>query len=171
MQFNKPYKLVIATIDCAAAYCNEKEIGKVFEELFSSGQVKRKDILSRQNYGIHVTRRNMYWKLASKTLKDLRLDYLDLYLMHWPIAFEYTGLPITGENALPRDAKGKPQLCSSFSKRDLAGNGKCLFATVLSKILVFPTFILWSYWTCSPIVRYYPQSIRLSCTFIINRKT
>eukprot|EP00871_Galdieria_phlegrea_P004819 jgi/Galph1/5338/GphlegSOOS_G3970.1 len=99
-------------IDCAAAYCNEKEIGKVFEELFSSGQVKRKDIFVTSKLWNTCHKKEHVLEACKQTLKDLRLDYLDLYLMHWPIAFEYTGLPITGENALPRDAKGKPQLAA-----------------------------------------------------------
>ncbi|GJQ14662.1 hypothetical protein GpartN1_g6453.t1 [Galdieria partita] len=31
-------------IDCAAAYCNEKEIGRVFQQIFSSVNCKREDL-------------------------------------------------------------------------------------------------------------------------------
>jgi alcohol dehydrogenase (NADP+) len=75
-------------IDCAAIYENEAEIGVVFSDLFSSGKINRDDI--------HIT--SKLWNSAHlpkdvesailKTLNDLRLDYLDLYLMHWPVAFK-----------------------------------------------------------------------------------
>lgn len=34
------------------------------------------------------------------SLKDLEMDYVDLYLMHWPLAFE------RGDELFPRDSEG-----------------------------------------------------------------
>ncbi|MCI5054592.1 MAG: aldo/keto reductase [Flavobacteriales bacterium] len=75
-------------IDCAAIYENESEIGAVFKDLFSSGKINREDI--------HITSKlwNSNHQFADvepaivKTLNDLKLDYLDLYLIHWPVAFQ-----------------------------------------------------------------------------------
>ena len=69
-------------IDCASVYGNEKEIGVALKELISEGIVSRKElwITSKvwNNMHQHVV------ESCKKTLEDLQLDYLDLYLVHWP---------------------------------------------------------------------------------------
>jgi alcohol dehydrogenase (NADP+) len=66
--------------DCAAIYQNEKEIGQAFSELFSRG-VKRSDIFvtSKVWNTCHDPQRVV--EACKQTLQDLRLDYLDLYLV------------------------------------------------------------------------------------------
>jgi alcohol dehydrogenase (NADP+) len=69
-------------IDCASVYGNENEIGIVFSEIFNSGFVKREDlwITSKVWNDMH----DKVVESCKNSLKDLRLDYLDLYLVHWP---------------------------------------------------------------------------------------
>jgi len=84
-------------IDCASFYGNEKEIGEAFGELFSD----EKQATSIQRSDLFVT--SKLWnshhghvrEACLKTLKDLQLEYLDLYLIHWPVAFEFNGLDLS----------------------------------------------------------------------------
>jgi len=46
------------------------------------------------------------------TLKDLQVDYLDLWLIHWPIQVEFTGYDLTKADIAPKDNNGHPR----FSK-------------------------------------------------------
>ena len=75
-------------IDCAYIYGNEKEIGRALAFAFSSGLVTREEmfITSKLWNSDHAPKRVAM--AIDKTLTDLRLEYLDLYLMHWPIAFK-----------------------------------------------------------------------------------
>ncbi|GBB89242.1 hypothetical protein RclHR1_15920004 [Rhizophagus clarus] len=82
-------KLGYRLVDCASDYGNEKEIGIALKKAFDEGIVKRQDIFvtsklwNTNHHPKHVR------QAFERTLKDLQLDYLDLYLIHFPIALKY----------------------------------------------------------------------------------
>ncbi|XP_024020899.1 NADP-dependent D-sorbitol-6-phosphate dehydrogenase [Morus notabilis] len=86
--------------DCAADYRNESEVGEALSEAFRTGLVKREDLfittkLWNSDHG-HVI------EACKDSLKKLQLDYLDLYLVHFPVATKHTGVGTT-DSALDED--------------------------------------------------------------------
>lgn len=76
-------------IDCAATYGNEAEIGKAFADTFKEGKIKREEVWVTSKLWNDSHEKEHVIPELKKTLKDLQLDYLDLYLIHWPVAFKH----------------------------------------------------------------------------------
>ena len=73
-------------IDCAAAYGNEKEVGASLTKVFGSGKVGREEIFVTSKLANTAHARDAVRLACETTLKDLGLEYLDLYLVHWGMA-------------------------------------------------------------------------------------
>jgi len=75
-------------IDCAATYGNEAEVGEAFAEVFGKGDIKREDVWVTSKLWNNAHKKEDVIPALKQTLKDLQLEYLDLYLIHWPVAFK-----------------------------------------------------------------------------------
>ncbi|CAF0774426.1 unnamed protein product [Adineta ricciae] len=83
---NHGYRL----FDGAWIYQNEHEVGNGIHEALeqSQGAVKREDLfITTKLWNQHHEPQDVEWAVRD-SLKKLRLDYIDLYLIHWPVAFK-----------------------------------------------------------------------------------
>lgn len=72
-------------IDCAAVYGNEKEIGRVFEHAMKNGISREELFISSKLWNDRHSPEDVMPTLKN-SLTDLRVDYLDIYFIHWPFA-------------------------------------------------------------------------------------
>lgn len=84
--------------DCASVYGNESEIGLVFKELMSSG-LRREDLWVTSKLWNDKHGEEDVIPSCENSLRDLQLDYLDLYLVHWPFPNHHPpGCDVTARN-------------------------------------------------------------------------
>ncbi|XP_034258713.1 aldo-keto reductase family 1 member D1 isoform X2 [Pantherophis guttatus] len=88
-------------IDGAFVYHNEDEVGQAIREKIAEGKIKREDIFYCGKLWNTCHPPEMVRPTLEKTLQILQLDYVDLYLIELPMAFQ------PGENLYPKDESGK----------------------------------------------------------------
>ncbi len=90
-------------IDGAHIYLNETEVGKVYAELLGSGEVKREDLFIVSKLWCTHHKREHVEPALRLTLKRLNLDYLDMYYVHHPASFHFSGEDVN----FPEDESGE----------------------------------------------------------------
>lgn len=99
-------------IDTASIYANEKEIGTALNEKIKDGTVKREDMFIVSKLWCNEHNPAKVEKAIKKSLDNFGTDYLDLYLVHWPVAFE------DGDDPYPMNAETSKVKMSSIDYVD-----------------------------------------------------
>jgi len=95
--------------DCASVYGNEHLIGPALQEIIRGG-VPREDLWVTSK--VWNNRHDDAIGSCEQSLRDLQLDYLDLYLIHWP----FPNYHAPGVDVSARDPHAKPYIHDSFMK-------------------------------------------------------
>lgn len=88
-------------IDTAANYKNEHLVGQAIRECIEEQVVKREDLFVTTKLWNNSHRRASVQQALRRSLGELQLTYVDLYLIHYPIAYQ------EGDTLSPLDASGQ----------------------------------------------------------------
>src|SRR3954447_2053928 len=113
--------------DCAERYGNERVVGEALKAGLAAGAISREDIFVTTKLWNSNHRPERVQPALEKSLDRLGLNYLDLYLIHTPFAFQ------PGDEQDPRDQDGHVLYDRGVTLPDtwrametLIDRGKCL---------------------------------------------
>lgn len=95
--------------DCASVYGNEDQIGEVFKDIMATG-IKREELFITSK--VWNDKHDDVIASCKQTLEDLQLDYLDLYLVHWP----FPNFHAKGVSVDSRDPNAKPYIHEDYMR-------------------------------------------------------
>ena len=112
--------------DCAERYRNEREVGQALQAGLAAANIAREDIFVTTKLWNSNHRPERVAPAFAASLERLRLNYLDLYLIHTPFAFQ------PGDDQDPRDQDGNILYDHGVTLRDtwkaleiLVDHGNC----------------------------------------------
>jgi alcohol dehydrogenase (NADP+) len=87
-------------LDCSERYRNEEQVGQAIQDALQAGRVTRDQLFITTKLWNNHHRPELVASAIESSRKRLRLEYIDLYLIHTPFAFR------PGEDQDPRDENG-----------------------------------------------------------------
>jgi alcohol dehydrogenase (NADP+) len=113
--------------DCARIYGNEAEIGAALSMAIDAGEVRREDLWITSKLWNDCHGRENVIPALRRTLDDLQLEYVDLYLVHWPLP-QRPGITFPGgpEDFLPADPDALADTWAGMEAAAGAGLARCI---------------------------------------------
>ncbi|XP_003495005.1 aldo-keto reductase family 1 member C21-like isoform X1 [Cricetulus griseus] len=104
-KIKEPIKIAIEAgiyhFDCASIYKTEEYVGESIRTKIADGTLRREDIFYTSKVWCNCLRPELVRSSLEQSLKKVQLDYVDLYIMHFPMALK------PGEEEFPVDEHGK----------------------------------------------------------------
>jgi alcohol dehydrogenase (NADP+) len=120
-------------IDCAAGYGNEGEVGEALTDVISRGIVAREELFITSKLWVSSAYPEEVAGALSKTLSDLKLAYLDLYLIHWPFSLvKGSAFPAPVENRRGYSAEAYLAVWRELEKEVDGGRAKAIGCSNMS---------------------------------------
>ncbi|XP_075548655.1 aldo-keto reductase family 1 member B1-like isoform X2 [Dermacentor variabilis] len=91
-------------IDCALIYLNEPEVGRAIAHAIKEGLITREELFITSKCWNSFHSKQKVVECCNRSLRALGVDYIDLYLIHWPQAYK------EGGDLFPKDQNGDIQL-------------------------------------------------------------
>ena len=75
-------------LDASERYRNEKEVGEAVQDVFKAGKINREEVFIATKLWNNNHRPERVRPAFQASLEKLQIDYIDLYLIHTPFAFQ-----------------------------------------------------------------------------------
>ncbi len=99
-------------IDCAAVYRNESLVGEAIQSAAAANGLRRDDLFVTSKLWNDKHAEADVIPTCEQSLRDLRLDHLDLYLVHWP----FPNVHAPGVDVSARDPNARPYIHEAFMR-------------------------------------------------------
>ncbi|XP_044756784.1 aldo-keto reductase family 1 member B1-like [Coccinella septempunctata] len=150
-------------IDCAYVYGNEKEVGDAIKTKIAEGVVKREDLFITSKLWNTFHKPELVETALKESLKNLSVEYVDLYLIHWPLGYKEGGA------LFPTNEQGKIE----FSDVDYVDTWKALEAISrkgLAKSIGLSNFNKRQIERILEIATVKPANLQIECHPYLNQK-
>lgn len=87
-------------LDTALVYGTERGLGKAIQEKIKEGVIKREDVFITTKLFLTYMRKDLVEQGLKRSLDDLGLEYVDMFLIHWPCPLQ------AGDEMFPKDEDG-----------------------------------------------------------------
>lgn len=153
-------------IDCAYVYENEDEVGEGINAKIAEGVIKREDLFVTSKLWNYFHDPKEVRGALEVSLKKLGLDYLDLYLIHWPIGYEKTK---DLKDLFPKNEAGEP-LHTNFDLLDTYRAMEALVDAGLTKSIGVSNFNIKQINYITENARIQPVTNQIEChPYLLNK--
>jgi aldehyde reductase len=154
-------------IDTAFTYRNQKGVGNAIKAKIQEGVIKREDIfVTTKLPGIGLRREDVEFFLK-RSLADLQLNYVDLYLVHTPFAFKR---PENLDDVFPRDENGKFKVDNTTKLEEAWKGMEAMVDSGLTKSIGLSNFNSQQIQRILNIARIKPANLQVECHVYFQQK-